>query len=97
MPNFNRTLVTTYSKVYGVKKVINDEELSALDKNTWAKVLARLNHLARTETNYTIDRVVDDWFSRDNAECANEIFRKIVDGYRHIGRLANILIEVNIL
>ena len=71
MPNFNRTLVTTYSKVYGVKKQINDEELSALDKNTWAKVLARLNHLARTESNYTIDRVINDWFSRENAEYAN--------------------------
>jgi len=84
MPNFNRKLITTYSKVYGVKKEINDEELSALDKNTWAKVLARLNHLARTESNYTIDKVINDWFSRDNAEYANEIYRKIVDGYRQI-------------
>lgn len=85
MPDFSRTLLTAYSKVYGENKEITSEELSALDKVTWAKVLARLNNLARTRSNYSIDQVIGDWFSADNAEYANEIFWKIVNGYAQIG------------
>jgi hypothetical protein len=58
MPNINRKLIATYSKVYGDKKEITDGELSVLDKNTWAKVLTRINHLARTRQNYTINQVI---------------------------------------
>lgn len=96
MPNFNRKLVATYSKVYGAKKELNNEELSVLDKNTWAKVLARLNHLARSKENYTLNKVIGDWFSGENTEYAKEMFDKVVNAYQAIGVNTKELTTINI-
>lgn len=96
MPNFNRKLVATYSKVYGGKRELNDEQLSVLDKNTWAKVLARLNHLAHSKTDYTLNKVIGDWFSHDNEQYAKEVFDKVVNAYAAIGVNAKELTTINI-
>ncbi|WP_118194290.1 hypothetical protein [Albibacterium indicum] len=96
MLNVNRSLVTTYSQVYGAKKDINDVDLSVLDKNTWAKVLTRLNHLARTETEYSIEKVIGDWFSIENAEYANKVFQKIATAYADQGIDPRGLVTINI-
>lgn len=96
MPNINRKLIATYSKVYGDKKEITDAELSVLDKNTWAKVLTRLNHLARTKQNYTINQVIGDWFGKPNYTYADGLYDRIVGTYAKIGVAAKELSTVNI-
>jgi hypothetical protein len=71
MPNFNFDILLTHSKIFGNTLEVTDESLGSLDKNTWSKVLARLNHLARTERKYSVKNVLVDWFSGENYEYAN--------------------------
>lgn len=96
MSIINRKLITTYSKVYGYKKEITEEELSFLDKNTWAKVITRLNHLARTKQNYSINNVIGDWFGERNYAYANELNDRIINSYAEIGVPLKELTTVNI-
>ena len=75
MPEFNRHLLLTHSKVFGETKQLSDEIFSSLDKTTWAKILARLNHLARTEKDYKILEVLQDWFGEENRPYACILWR----------------------
>jgi hypothetical protein len=94
--NFSRKLVVNYSKTYGAEKDVSEENLSALDKGTWAKVLARLNHLARTEKNYGVIDVLKDWFGKENNEHANELLHRIINAYRDLNIHPSRLLVINI-
>jgi len=93
---FNRKLVINYTHIYGEKKEISQESLSTLNKQTWAKVLARLNYLARHETNYGIIDVLKDWFGTENNAYANELLHKIIDAYKESNVHPRHLITINI-
>ncbi len=94
--NFNRKLVINYVHVYGHEKEITAESLSILKKHTWAKVLARLNYLARREKDYGIIDVLKDWFSAENNAHANELLHKIINAYKEDNVHPKQLLTINI-
>ncbi|QEM07876.1 hypothetical protein DIU31_031855 [Mucilaginibacter rubeus] len=94
--NFNRKLVINYSRVYGENKAINAESLSALNKVTWSKVLARLNYLARHHKHDGIIDVINDWFSKDNRDHANQLLNLIVNGYKDTNVHPRELLTINL-
>lgn len=85
MANFNRQLLAKYSVVFGKKLEDNIPLLTSITKPTWAKMVARLNHLARTRHHYPPKDVFSEWFNRDNGELANEIWDQFVLGYKELG------------
>ncbi len=96
MGEFNRQLLVTYSKVFGEKISDDISNLSSLDKATWAKVIARLNHLARSRKNYHVKDVMGDWFGEDNHVAANEFWDKIVAQYSKLEVKSSELLIINI-
>jgi len=64
---------------------MDSSELQIINKSTWAKVLARLNHLARNRTDYTPHQVISEWFSADNNAYANSTYQKLIAGYGQLG------------
>jgi len=77
----SRVLVT-YSEVFDDKSQLSDEMLANIDKPTWAKIVARLNFLARRKENYPVRQVLNDWFSKDDAVYSDALFRRIVEQYQ---------------
>lgn len=96
MPNINRSLLLTYSKVNGSSFDVSAETLSVLDKHTWAKVLARLNHLAHNRKDYPPAKVLSDWFSQDNNKYANDLYEQIDASYNALNVDPTSLVTVNI-
>lgn len=85
MANFNRQLLAKYSIVYGEKLEDNIPILTSIAKPMWAKIIARLNHLARTRHDYQPRELFEEWFNRENVELANEIWDQFVLGYKELG------------
>ncbi|HCN83668.1 MAG TPA: hypothetical protein DIT07_08610 [Sphingobacteriaceae bacterium] len=96
MSNFSRGLVVTHSKVHGQKKAITSDDITTLEKETWAKILARLNHLAHTRKNYTVDKVLNNWFGESNKEYSNGLLAKIIHSYVALEVNPQELITINI-
>jgi len=85
MSNFNRQLLAKYSIVFGAILEDKNPLLTSVSKPTWAKLIARLNHLARTRHKYPPIHVFSEWFHPDNTELANHIWDQFVSGYRQLG------------
>ncbi|MDF2431538.1 MAG: hypothetical protein JWP44_1169 [Mucilaginibacter sp.] len=94
--NFNRRLVINYHEVYGTEKVIDQAAMSTIDRLTWARVLARLNHLARTRKNYGIIDVLKDWLGSENQAYANELLHKIINAYKPTNAHPSSLLLINV-
>lgn len=82
---FNRRQIVKYSTVFGVEKAIDPKDMLVIDKVTWAKILARLNYLARYKEDYEIDQVLNDWFRTTNNDYKTEALKKIKDNYWALG------------
>ncbi|HEY1060100.1 MAG TPA: hypothetical protein VGE44_00350 [Daejeonella sp.] len=96
MANFNRQLLVTYEKVYGENLPADHVGISAINKITWAKIIARLNHVARTRSEYAPIDVFSDWFNSENHAAANEIWDKLKASYNKLGVRANDLHILNV-
>jgi len=96
MAGFNRQTLVTYSNVFGTKLLSPEGTLASLDKKTWAKLIARLNHLSRTRKNYNPKDLFNDWFSEKNNKSANEYWDKLVVSYTQKGVRINDLKIINI-
>ncbi|PAW95080.1 hypothetical protein CKK33_16895 [Mucilaginibacter sp. MD40] len=94
--NFNRKLVINYQRLYGEDKEITDVSLSALDRSTWAKLLARLNHLARHNKHDGVIDVLKTWFSEANQEHANLLLNRIINSYRDANVHPRQLLTINL-
>ncbi|MGZ3754339.1 MAG: hypothetical protein ACXVAY_00230 [Mucilaginibacter sp.] len=94
--NFNRKLVINYRHIFGEEKIIDVASLSALDKVTWSKVLARLNYLARHNKDDGIIEVLNDWFSQENREHANLLLNRIILGYQDANVHPRQLLTINL-
>ncbi len=94
--NFNRKLVINYQEVYGAEKVVDQAAMSAIDRHTWARVLARLNHLARNRKDYGIIDVLKDWLGQENQAYANELLYKIINAYKPTNAHPRSLLMINV-
>lgn len=96
MPQFSRQLLLTHSGIFGNKLPDEGPYIRVVEKAKWAKIIARLNHLTRTRSKYTPLQLFSDWFGRESAEMANDIWDKLVSSYTEIGVNVSDLLVLNI-
>jgi hypothetical protein len=93
MAQFSRQLLLTHSGVFGNKLLDEESYIKTVDK---AKIIARLNHLTRTRPKYTPAQLFSDWFGRESAMVANDIWDKLVSSYSGMGINVSDLLVLNV-
>lgn len=83
MTQFNHLTPIRYSKVYGRRKEIAQHDIQSLNRKTWARILARLNCLVRSDRMRTISEVLNIWFSPKNGNYSVSIYNKIITAYNN--------------
>lgn len=81
MATYRQKLIVKHSVVFGHELEDTSELLRSLDKSTAVKIIARLNHLARTQVGVSVDDVLNMWFGTSNQEFRVQVRGQIISGY----------------
>ncbi|WP_157766467.1 hypothetical protein [Pedobacter ginsengisoli] len=85
MATYHNRQIVKYSTVFGKKPGDAMELLRRMNKSTAVKIIARMNHLARTKVVSTVDEVLNMWFGNSNVRFRTIVRRHIFAGYSSLG------------